>query len=141
MTGPEVPGGKDGQGHTSVHTPSMDLFAKNIGILIAAGGPLRTAQLQLSGVNAQPGAFYHADQIRTKIGGANGDAGLKAQFTLILNDLLNGLTTVQTAMQDLSTKYKSTEEANGISVKDLQTDFDTATTYFASSLGHEGSKG
>jgi len=137
-TPPPVPGGAGNGKHTSVDTPSLDLFAQNIGQLIQ---PVSDALSGLHGVNVQPGAFYHADVIRSKIGGANGDAGLKNNYTLVLNDLKNGLSDLQTAVTQMSAKYKSTEDLNGMKVSDLQNDFDSASSYFNSMTSDNGGSG
>lgn len=124
---PLVPGGKDASGHTVVDTPSLELFASNIALLIPV---VKGVMTDLGDVNVQPGAFYHADQIRLKLGGANGDAGLKAQFIAVLKDLANGLTDVHDAIHSLSKTYARTEDANGMKVTDLQNDFTQAQADF-----------
>src|SRR4051812_16834352 len=67
---PPVPGG-DGHNGTSVSTPSLDLFATNIDLLIQ---PVRDVAAALTDVSVAPGAFYHANVMRTSVNGPNADA-------------------------------------------------------------------
>jgi hypothetical protein len=126
-TPPSVPGGTGGAGATVVVTPSLDVFAQNISSLVPV---VDAALTDLGVVDAQPGAFYHADMIRAAIGGANGDAGLKADYGKVLSDLKNALTALSDAVTTMSHKYTSTEDLNGATVADLQSDLSSATTLF-----------
>ena len=105
---------------TSVHTPSLDAFANYMGELVA---PLNLLLPELAAVDVQPGAFYHADVIRATINGLNGNDGLKSKFSNVISDLVDALGDIQTAITEMSTKYKSTEDLNKVSVTDLQKDF------------------
>jgi hypothetical protein len=125
-------------GKTSVDTPSLNLFATNMNALIA---PLKSAYTALEGVDVQPGAFYHADQIRNQINGQNGDAGLKSQFQKVLTDLVQGLSDVNDAVATMTKKYKSTEDLNGASVTDLQSDFQTVSSDFSTMMSDAQSGG
>jgi hypothetical protein len=123
---------------TSVDTPSLDAFATYMGELI----PTLNALLPgLNLVNVQPGAFYHADQIRELINGLNGDSGLKSRFTQVISDLVQGLTDIQTAVNEMSTKYQGTEDLNNMSVTDLQNDFQQVEGDFSSLMSDAGSTG
>jgi len=118
-TGPTPP--------TSVHTPSLDAFATYMGELVT---PLNNLLPELAAVDVQPGAFYHADVIRATINGLNGDAGLKSKFSNVIADLVSALTDIQTAITEMSTKYKNTEDLNNVSVTDLQQDFQNVQADF-----------
>jgi hypothetical protein len=130
---PAVPGGK-----TSVDTPSLDLFATNMNALIA---PLKTAYTTLDNVNVQPGAFFHADTIRTQINGPNGTTGLKSQYQKVISDLVQGLSDVNDAVTQMKQKYKSTEDLNGASATDLQTDFQTVQSDFSTMMSDASGSG
>jgi hypothetical protein len=113
---------------TSVDTPTLDAFANYMSELIPS---LNRLVPDLNLVDVQPGAFYHADQIRTVINGLNGDTGLKARFQQVIADLVQGLTDIQTAVTEMSNKYKSTEDVNNMSVNDLQTEFQAVQSDFS----------
>lgn len=135
-SGPAAPPVPDGK--TSVDTPSLDLFATNMNALIA---PLRTAYSALDNVNVQPGAFYHADQIRSQINGPNGDAGLKSQYQKVISDLVQGLSDIGDAVNQMKQKYKSTEDLNGASATDLQNDFQTVQGDFSTMMSDASGSG
>jgi hypothetical protein len=130
-TGPPVP-----HGHTKVDTASLDLFRRNIEALIQ---PVKDVLTELrESPSVQPGAFYHADLIRSKINGPNGDAGLRAQFILVLNDLLNALLDLAAAVKKLSDNYKSTEKLNGAKADDVSKIFNKVTTDFNALISDAG---
>jgi hypothetical protein len=114
---PAIPGG-DGKGNTSVDTPSLDLFIGNMGKLATPVSGLISKMQTMKPV--QPGAFYHADQIRAAISGDNGDGGLQHRHRLAATDLNNGLVALQNAMKGLSSKYKTTEELNKGAAQEVQ---------------------
>jgi hypothetical protein len=120
---------------TTVDTPSLDAFATYMGELIPT---LNNLLPDLKLVDVQPGAFYHADQIRAVINGLNADAGLKNKFTLVIADLVQGLTDIQTAVTTMSSKYKSTEDVNNMSVTDLQNEFQTVQSDFTTLMNDAG---
>ncbi|WP_194915211.1 hypothetical protein [Catenulispora rubra] len=125
---PPVPGG-DGTGNTSVDTPSLDKFASNIALLQDPVNKLLDTITQMPAV--QPGAFYHADQIRANIDGLNGDGGLKQKYRTAVTDLTNGLKDLHDAMTSLSTKYASTEDANKGTADDVNRALNGSTAYFS----------
>jgi hypothetical protein len=113
---PTVPGGSGSGSGTSVDTPSMKLFADNIDKLIA---PTQAAAKKLDPINVAPGAFYHADQIRTKVNGLNADDGLKAQYGKVLADLVQGLGDLRDGVRQLASNYATLEDANKMTSTDL----------------------
>ncbi|CAG6395292.1 hypothetical protein NMG29_35710 [Streptomyces cocklensis] len=113
---PPVPGAKGASGGTSVSTPSLDLLAQNIDMLIA---PVREAILRLATVNIAPGAFYHANTMRQKVNGPNDDAGLMKSLGDSLKALSTGLTDMRDGVRKLSHDYTTTEDANGMKAEDL----------------------
>lgn len=136
---PPVPkdGGGSGKG-TSVSTPSLDVFADNIEKLIS---PVQKAAAALNPIAVAPGAFYHADTMRTKVSGQNGDDGLKEQYVKVLNDLVNGLTDLHDGVRQLSQKYKTTEDLNGMTAKDFQDAMDSSVTDFNQMMSDGGGSG
>ncbi|WP_329172974.1 MULTISPECIES: hypothetical protein [unclassified Streptomyces] len=135
FTPPAVPGGADGGKGTTVDTPSMELFADNIDKLIA---PTQQAARKLDPVNTAPGAFYHADQIRTKVNGLNADAGLKAQYGKVLADLVQGLGDLRDGVRELASRYSTVEDANKMTSQDLQTAMQSANGDFSVLLTDSG---
>jgi hypothetical protein len=139
LTPPVVPKGSGGSGNKqSVHTPSMELFANNIDVLIQ---PVLAAAKLLAQVAVAPGAFYHANQMRTKVSGANNDAGLKAAYTKVLDDLATGLTDIRNGMRELSKKYKSAEDAGRMSAKAVQDAMNKAQADFNTLMTDNGGSG
>lgn len=136
---PKIPGGKSNSGTTSVDTPSLDLFATNVKAL---QDPVNALVKTLKGMTpVQPGAFYHADLIRANISGDNGDGGIQAKYRTAINDLGNGLVSLHDAVTTLSTKYKSTEEANKGQAGDVQKAFNGAQGYFGGVVSDTGGTG
>src|SRR5882672_4108828 len=130
-TPPPVPGGGPGGGrHTSVDTASLDVFAKNIGLILQ---PIKDAMTNLLTVNVQPGAFYHADLIRAKVDGAVGSSGntggIRDAYNKVIYDLLNSLMSLQQEVQAMSVKYKNISQLNTITATDLQNSLNGATGY------------
>ncbi|BBB02279.1 hypothetical protein RVR_10139 [Actinacidiphila reveromycinica] len=115
---PPVPGGSGGGKGTTVDTPSMTVFADNIDKLIA---PTQAAAKKLDPISVAPGAFYHADQIRTKVNGLNADDGLKAQYGKVLSDLVQGLGDLRDGVRQLASNYSTLEDANKMTSQDLDT--------------------
>ncbi|MGW5651284.1 hypothetical protein [Streptomyces humi] len=134
---PPVPGG-DGHNGTSVSTPSLDLFANNIDLLIQ---PVRDVATGLSDVAVAPGAFYHANKMRTTVNGANADDGLKKSYGDALSALVRGLTDLRDGVRGLSRKYATTEDANSMTAQDLADAFTTTTADFNTMMTSNGGSG
>ncbi|WP_030396824.1 MULTISPECIES: hypothetical protein [Kitasatospora] len=109
--------GATGPGTVAVSTPSLDVFAANIDRLIRPMSEVATA---LDGVRVAPGSFYHANVMRNRVNGPNGDAGLKKDFGESLSSLITGLTDLRDGVRALSAKYRTVEEANGMTARDFQ---------------------
>ena len=131
---PPVPGG-DGHNGTSISTPSMDLFASNIDLLIQ---PVRNVATALNDVAVAPGAFYHANKMRATVNGANADGGLKKSYGDALSALIRGLTDLRDGVRALSRKYGTTEEANNMTASDLADAFTTTTADFNTMMTSNG---
>ncbi|MGW4995619.1 hypothetical protein ACWEQ3_50110 [Streptomyces mirabilis] len=136
---PVVPNGTGGgMGSESVYTPAMDLFAKNIYSLVK---PVEDAANILRGVVVAPGAFYQADQIRTKVSGANGDAGLKDTYAKVLDDIAALFTDIGDRVTYLSKNYTSADNASKMSSADLQNAMNPAQSEFNSIMSDNGGTG
>ena len=143
---PPVPSssGSD-SGGTHVDTPSMDVFADNIDKLIA---PTQSASTTLQTVSVQPGAFYHANQMRITVNGPNADDGLKEKYISALADLGQGLADLRDGVRQLSKKYATIEDANTMTSTDFQNamassqgDFSTVMTDVGGTGGTSGPSG
>src|SRR5262249_12078810 len=88
-----------------------------------------------------PGAFYHANKIREEINGGNGDAGLKALYEKVLNDLANALTDLANGAKSLSKKYKTLDDAATMVAKDLSDAMDPANADFSTMMSDAGGSG
>jgi hypothetical protein len=135
---PKIPGGSGSSGPgTTVDTPSLDLFVRNIKALVDPVNGLLDTLKKMKAV--QPGAFYHADLIRANITGKNGDAGLRAKYDTVCSDLGNGLVSLHQAVSKISGLYKSTEEANKGTAQDVQKYLGSASGYFSGIVTDGGS--
>ncbi|MEW2168010.1 hypothetical protein AB0912_34205 [Streptomyces sp. NPDC007084] len=134
---PPVPGGNGSNG-TSVSTPSMELFATNIGLLIQ---PVRDVADGLADVSIAPGAFYHANVMRTEVNGPNADAGLKKSYGDALSALVKGLTDLRDGVKQLSHDYGTTEEANNMTATDLATALGNTANDFNTMMTSNGGTG
>ncbi|MCW2904628.1 MAG: hypothetical protein JWO67_6893 [Streptosporangiaceae bacterium] len=135
LTPPTVPKGSGGTDTTTVDTPSMDLFARNMDSLIK---PVQDAANLLADVAVAPGAFYHANEIRLKVSGPNGDRGIKENYTKVLNDLANGLADIRNGVQELIKTYSSIEEANGMKAQDLRAAMEASGGDFGAMMTDNG---
>jgi hypothetical protein len=139
ITVPPVPSGTGTNSHgTSVDTTPMDLFAENIGRLIS---PTSSASTVLQAVSVQPGAFYHANQMRITVNGPNADDGLKEKYIQTLSDLGQGLADLQLGIQQLSAKYKTIEDANTMTATDFQTAMASSQGDFTQMMTDAGGSG
>jgi hypothetical protein len=129
---PPVPGkGAGGNGPIIVHTSSLEVFAENIASLVPL---VQKAIVDLGGVSVQPGAFYHADNMRQVINGQNADAGLKGSLLKVLNDLANALQNLHDEALAMSQKYKTFDDMNTMDAGKLKDAFSTASDYFAQAI-------
>ncbi|AVZ71608.1 hypothetical protein SLUN_04790 [Streptomyces lunaelactis] len=136
---PAVPSnGADDSNGTSIHTPSMDLFANNVDQLIK---PVNDAAAALGGISIDSGSFYHANKIREDISGLNGDAGLKVKFIQALGALTTGLTELRDGMRTLSANYATTEDANNMDARDFQDALSSAVDSFNTVMTSQGGEG
>ncbi|MFF2141674.1 hypothetical protein [Kitasatospora sp. NPDC058190] len=127
FTAPDVPPAPGKSKGTTVSTPSLDLFADNIDRLIA---PVDAAGKALQPIDVHPGAFYHAWKMRGTVNGGDGDDGLKQQCVKALGDLSNALVDLREGVRTLSGQYKSIEEANKMTAKDLHDAMSSASDKF-----------
>ena len=119
--------GTSSSGKTSVDTPSMEAIANHIETLIPY---VQRAQTAVSRVSVAPGAFYHANLLRTKVMGSDGQGGLKDGCEKTLTDVANGLTDFCTGLRAMSKKYQTIEEANKMKADDVQNYMADATPDF-----------
>jgi hypothetical protein len=107
VAAPLVPVAQGGQGPTSeaVSTPSLRLFAENIGQLVQ---PVKDAMTHLSGMTpVAAGGFYQASAIKSNV-----NNGLQKDYGTILNNVAESLVDTQNAMLKLAKDYETDEEAN-----------------------------
>lgn len=138
FTAPPVPGGEGGSKGTSVDTPSLAVFADNIDKLIT---PLKSAQERLATVAVAPGAFYHANVMRTQVNGPNSDSGLKKSYIDALSALITGLTDTRDGARKLSHDYQAGEDGNSMSAKKLAEAFGNAPGDFDRMMTANGGSG
>jgi hypothetical protein len=116
----------------------MLLFADNIDHLVE---PVKAAATRLQKAQVEPGAFYHANQIRTKVDGPNADAGLKGQYVKVLQDLSQGLGDLRDGIRGLATKYTSLEDASKMTATELQRAVESSGGDFTSLMTDAGGSG
>ncbi len=107
----------DSTGRTTVHTPSMVIFAKNIETLL---DPCKKAQQVLKNVKVAPGDFFHGHAMRAKVAGGTGAGGCQEAYLKVLDDLCDGLTSLANGVRLMGQKYDSTDEANNMTGKQLK---------------------
>lgn len=143
---PEVPSGGGSGKKTSVHTPSMLLYAQNIESLLPH---IDTALDRLGSVHAAAGGLPAGRSIRKQIGATaktNGTAsGLAGAFYTSLTDLKSGVRDLADAVREMAKKYTVIEDAAKMSAGDLHTylenttaDFDLFKQHLPSSTGGGG---
>ena len=89
----------------SVDLPALDHLAEAVGALET---PLRNALDSLGNVDVRPGGFYHANQIRAKVTGQDGDAGL-VQLLMTLTNLIEGIVDIRDGLRRLREEYAKAE--------------------------------
>ncbi|MCH0567245.1 hypothetical protein [Streptomyces sp. MUM 2J] len=119
-------------------TPSMLLCADNIDKLIPF---TRRAAALLQEVRVEPGAFYHANQIRAKISGLNADSGLKERYIKVLHDLAQGLGDLRDDLKVLANQYTTLEDAGRMKATDLQKSMQSTSSDFTSLVTDAGGSG
>jgi hypothetical protein len=131
---PPVPQQDGGKGATVVNTPSLDVFASNMGKLMA---PVKDAWTTLNGVAPiAAGSFADATAIKTKVSGGGASTGgasagdIVSGYLNVLNDLHKGLGDLQTAANQMSAKYTTADDLNGMSAIDLQNDMGDSANLF-----------
>ncbi|MFJ8158969.1 hypothetical protein [Streptomyces sp. NPDC094468] len=116
----------------------MLAFANNINALIQ---PARDAVNLLQKIKVGPGAFYHANQIRSKINGQNADAGLKEQYTQIFQDLVQGLGDLRDGVTALAQNYTTLEDAEHMKASELQNAMQNSVNDFTGLVSAAGGSG
>lgn len=138
---PAVPSQDGGSGTTVVDTPSLDTFAENMGKLMA---PVKDAWSTLNGLSPiAAGSFADATNIRTKVSGdSSGASGsssdLLSSYLSVLDDLHSGLSDLQVAAQQMSQKYTTADDLNGMSATDLQNDLEDTQNLFGNMMSANG---
>lgn len=119
LTPPNVPGKHDGgnSGATTVNTPSMKIFAQNIGTLLE---PLNKA---LALVQAMPkveaGDFNTGHTMRKMITGDAGDGMLQSGFETVLKKCVKSVTDTHEAVLKLARDYENIDDLNKLTGQQL----------------------
>ncbi|MFC0432703.1 hypothetical protein [Kutzneria buriramensis] len=118
LTPPNVPGkGNGSNGSTAVSTPSMKIFADNIGTLIE---PLNKA---LALVQAMPkvaaGDFHTGHVMKTMLTGDAGDGMMQSGFETVLKKCVKSVTDTHEAVLKLARDYDNIDELNKMTGQQL----------------------
>jgi hypothetical protein len=119
LTPPNVPGKHDGSGSgtTTVNTPSMKVFADNIGTLLT---PLNKA-LEL--VQAMPkvaaGDFHTGHVMKKLLTGDAGDGMMQSGFETVLKKCVKSVTDTHEAVLKLARDYDNIDELNKMTGQQL----------------------
>jgi hypothetical protein len=108
---------RSGDDTQSVDLPALDHLAEVVGALET---PLRNALDSLGNVDVRPGGFYHANQIRAKVTGQDGDAGLVQSYITTLTNLIEGVMDIRDGLRKLREEYAKAERDAVISAADVQ---------------------
>ncbi|MFI8301797.1 hypothetical protein ACIGCZ_38575 [Streptomyces nigra] len=100
----------------SVDLPTLDRLAEVVGALET---PLRAALDSLGNVDVRPGGFYHANQIRAKVTGQDGDAGLAQSYSMTLSNLIEGIVDIRDGLRRLREEYAKAEHDARMSAADV----------------------
>ncbi|MFF0050793.1 hypothetical protein [Streptomyces sp. NPDC005498] len=104
-------------------TPSMELWASNMESLIPH---LDNAYTILGTVRTAAGGLPNGRALRTKIGDGNltndteGVAGMVRAYQSSMQDISDGIKALADGARKMAKKYVHIEDANGMSVTDLQ---------------------
>jgi hypothetical protein len=138
LTPPAVPSSSgSGSGTTVVNTPSMDVFATNIGHLV---GPVKDAYTKLAALApVEPGQFYDAYELQGDVSGASGaTSDLVSNYIGVLKNLADGLTDIKSAATTMSQKYTSIDDLNNMKVADLNSDLSNSQSDFTNMMDANG---
>lgn len=117
LTPPNVPGKHDGSNGTTVNTPSMKIFAENIGQLLP---PLNKA---LSLLQAMPkvaaGDFNTGHTMKTLLTGDAGDGMMQSGFETVLKKCVKSVTDTHEAVTKLSKDYENIDDLNKVTGQQL----------------------
>ncbi|MFI9387388.1 hypothetical protein [Kutzneria sp. NPDC052558] len=119
LTPPDVPGNHDGSGNgdTTVHTPSMKVFADNLGTLLT---PLQQALQLVQGMpKIAAGDFNTGHVMRTMITGDSGDGMLQAGYEQVLKKCVKTVTDTHDAVLKLARDYENIDDLNKLTSQQL----------------------
>lgn len=118
LTPPDVPGkGNGSNGSTTVSTPSMKVFADNIGQLIA---PLNKALELVQGMPKVAAGDLHTGHVmKTMITGDAGDGMLQSGFETVLKKCVKSVTDTHEAVLKLARDYENIDELNKVTGQQL----------------------
>lgn len=119
LTPPDVPGGHDGSGSgtTEVHTPSMKVFADNIGTLLT---PLNKALELVQGMpKVAAGDFNTGHTMKTLLTGDSGDGMMQSGFETVLKKCVKSVTDTHEAVLKLARDYENIDDLNKVTSQQL----------------------
>jgi hypothetical protein len=116
-----------------VSTPSIDLFSKNVDLLVGPAGNVANALLGLPPI--APGYFADGDSLYTA------HAKLVTNFTTVFQNLGKGLEYIRDNAQAMSQKYKTTEDLASADATDVQNFFAQSSSAFGPITGGSGPGG
>jgi len=118
LTPPNVPGkGNGSSGTTTVSTPSMKIFADNIGQLIE---PLNKALSYVQSMpKVQAGDFNTGHVIKTMLTGDSGNGMLQSGFETVLKKCVKSVTDTHEAVLKLARDYENIDDLNKVTGQQL----------------------
>ncbi|ONI76976.1 hypothetical protein ALI144C_33185 [Actinosynnema sp. ALI-1.44] len=119
-------------GGVRVSTAALRTFATNLRALIP---PLKTVKAELEKIKLAPGAFYDAGELTNKLLGGQAGQGLVVTTSDFVKKAINAITVSADELEKLADAYKTAEELNAATGKDLAEHIQSAKTYINQAAG------
>ncbi|MET8759923.1 hypothetical protein [Lentzea sp. NPDC004782] len=132
---PKAAGGdKNATSGIRVSTEALKVFSQNLRLLIT---PLRDVQSKIGAVQLAPGAFFDAHELVIKVTGGSGGKGTAVQPATLdfIVKAIQAITVTADELDKLAAAYKSAEELNKATGRDLGDHIQSAKDYIARATG------
>ncbi|GAA4545213.1 hypothetical protein [Amycolatopsis samaneae] len=113
---PPVYKSQGGNGQVSVDEMALKHFGRAIEQLLPT---LKEALKDIQSIDIKAGNFQHGHKIRAVAVGADGEGGLKKEYVTTLTRMGTSFEKLVSGINDLATKYRTTEELNSKGAGDL----------------------
>jgi hypothetical protein len=115
-----------------VNTDALKQFAENLRWLIT---PLQQAKGRIEDVKLAPGGFFDAHELLTRVIGAGDGQAIQPTTLTFLQNAIQAVTIAADELDQLASRYKTAEELNAATGKDLAQTIEDAKTYIGAAVG------